>query len=123
MRTMVLTLLASGVAVALSGCDKAPTPAAAPAQATASAPTSAAGTAMLKWDASSDPRVVGYRVYYGTSSRAYQQAKGKGIDSASATTYVVKGLQSGQTYYFAVTEYDATGNESDFSAEVTKITQ
>jgi hypothetical protein len=121
MRTTLLTPLLMAAAVASSGCDKAPVPAAPPAQAIPSGPTSAAGTATLQWGASPDPLVVGYRVYYGTSSRAYQQAKGKGIDSASATTYVAKGLQSGKTYYFAVTEYDAAGNESDFSAEVSKI--
>jgi len=121
MRTTVLTLLVVAAAIASSGCDKAPTPAAAPAQAIASTPLPAVGTATLQWSASSDPRVVGYRIYYGTSSRAYLQAKGKGIDNALATTCVIKGLQSGKTYYFAVTEYDAAGNESDFSAEVVKI--
>jgi hypothetical protein len=33
----------------------------------------------------------------------------------------VVGLTKGQMYYFAVTAYDANGNESDFSTIVTKV--
>lgn len=77
------------------------------------------GAATLQWGVSSDSRVTGYRVYYGTSSRSYQP-KGSGANAASSTSYVVGNLTVGATYYFAVTAYDASGNESDFSAEVSK---
>jgi fibronectin type 3 domain-containing protein len=63
--------------------------------------------------------VVGYRVYWGTASRAYQP-RGNGTLAGAGNSYVVGSLQSGRTYYFAVTAYDAAGTESDFSAEATK---
>lgn len=78
------------------------------------------GSATLEWSGSGDSRVAGYRVYVGTSSGKYLQAKGAGINVGSTTTSSVSGLSSGQTYYFAVTSYDGSGNESAFSAEATK---
>lgn len=79
-----------------------------------------ATSATLGWDTVSDARVAGYRVYYGTGSRDYAQAKGAGLNAGGCTTYVVTGLDRGRTYYFAVTAYDASGNESDFSNEASK---
>ena len=58
-------------------------------------------------------------MYYGTVSRNYSQAFGSG-EFAAASTYVVTGLPSGRTYYFAVTAVDAAGAESGFSNEATK---
>ncbi len=83
-------------------------------------PPAAVGSATLQWSASSDSRVVGYRVYWGTTSRAYQ-AKGNGAPANGGNiSHLVGGLQSKRTYYFAVTAYDNNGSESDFSAEATK---
>ena len=65
--------------------------------------------------------MVGYRVYYGTTSRAYAQSLGAGIDVGFQTTYTKSGLASGRVYYFAVTAVDATGNESAYSNEATKV--
>ncbi|MBK7549801.1 MAG: fibronectin type III domain-containing protein [Rhodoferax sp.] len=70
-----------------------------------------------------DPDRAGYRVYYGTSSGSYVQVRGAGLNAGPTATYTVTGLQSGQRYYFAVTAYDAAGNESTYSAEVSKLTQ
>ena len=97
--------------------DSAPVsaPAPAPAPPPATAPT---GTATLSWDAPA-ASVTGYRVYYGTSSRSYSQALGSGAFVATST-YVAAGLQSGRTYYFAVTAIYAAGAESGFSNEVSK---
>jgi fibronectin type 3 domain-containing protein len=74
------------------------------------------GSATLQWSASSDSRVVGYRVYWGTTSRGYQQS----LAAGAGTSYLVPNLPSGRTYYFAVTAYDNNGNESEFSAEASK---
>jgi len=90
------------------------------AVANATAPSATGPSATLTWDAVCDPRVAGYRVYYGTGSRDYVQAKGDGINAGNSTIYVVTGLDSGRTYYFAITAYDAWGNESDFSNEGSK---
>lgn len=77
-------------------------------------------TAALRWSAASDARVKGYRVYYGTRSGQYLQQRGAGLDAGVSTEYLVAGLATGATYYFAVTGYDDAGNESDYSAEASK---
>jgi fibronectin type 3 domain-containing protein len=78
---------------------------------------------VLSWSASASADVAGYRVYWGTSSGSYAQAQGAGINTGSATSYTVTGLTVGRTYYFAVTAYDAAGNESAFSGEASKVAQ
>jgi fibronectin type 3 domain-containing protein len=80
-------------------------------------PPPTAGTATLQWSASSDSRVVGYRVYWGTASRTYGSS---GQANVGSTNYTVGNLPSKQTYYFAVTAYDNAGNESAFSSEASK---
>jgi hypothetical protein len=69
----------------------------------------------LAWDASVSAGVTGYKVYVGSSSGTY----GTPTAIGNNTAYTVTGLASG-TYYFAVTAYDAGGNESGFSNEVSK---
>ena len=103
----------------------APTPAPAPAPAPAPTPVPApppatVGSAALGWGASTDSRVTGYRVYWGTAPGTYRQALGVGLATGTATSYTVSNLPLGQTYYFAVTAHDAAGNESAFSAEASK---
>jgi hypothetical protein len=68
----------------------------------------------LAWNANSEPTVAGYRVYYGTASRIY----GAVIDVGNWTNCVIAGLQNGITYFFTATAYDAEGNESSFSTEI-----
>ncbi len=58
----------------------------------------------------------GYKVYYGTESNNYSE----NIDVGNVTNYTVSNLSDGTTYYFAVTAYDTSGNESDYSNEVSK---
>lgn len=64
--------------------------------------------------------LAGYRIYFGTAPGAYSQARGQGLDAGRTTSFIVNGLQRGMTYYFAVTSYDFAGNESSYSAEVSK---
>jgi hypothetical protein len=71
-------------------------------------------TVLLSWDASPDPSVVGYNVYYGTGSGNYTNIVNVG--GASFTT--IPGIVEGKTYYFAVTAFDLFGQESVFSNEV-----
>ena len=66
----------------------------------------------LAWDPNPSPAIAGYRLYDGTASRTYTNV----IDVGSVTTGTVSGLVSGVTYFFAVTDYDTNGLESDFSA-------
>ncbi|MEW6571242.1 MAG: SBBP repeat-containing protein [Nitrospirota bacterium] len=81
------------------------------------------GTATLLWEAPTTNAdgtpltdLSGYNVYYGTSSLVYNQV----VNVGNATTHTVNNLESGLTYYFAVTAYDSSGNESQYSNEVSK---
>ncbi len=67
----------------------------------------------LAWDANTDP-VAGYRLYYGHASRSYASS----VDVGNVTTYTWTGLAEGQTYYFAVTAYNASNVESAPSEEL-----
>jgi hypothetical protein len=55
-------------------------------------------------------------MYYGTASRTYTVR----INVGNATTYTVKRLSQGVTYYFAVTAYNQFG-ESSYSNEVSAM--
>ncbi len=77
-------------------------------------PEAYAAQVTLAWDRNSEPTVAGYKVYYGTASRAYSAV----IDVGNWTSCVISGLQNGVTYFFTATAYDSAGNESDFAAEV-----
>ena len=69
----------------------------------------------LKWDASADSDlVVGYKIYYGTSSGNYPN----NVDVGNVTQHTIEGLDSDTTYYFAATAYDIDGLESYYSNEV-----
>jgi fibronectin type 3 domain-containing protein len=62
--------------------------------------------------------LAGFKVYMGTASRNYSTV----MDVGTSTTYTFNSLLPG-TYYFCVTAYDTTGNQSSPSAEVTKTLQ
>jgi hypothetical protein len=57
--------------------------------------------------------VAGYKIYLGTTSRAYSSFRSVGRVSQAA----LSSLTSGTTYYFAMTAYNPAGLESDFSPE------
>jgi len=57
----------------------------------------------------------GYRVYYGNQSGVY----GTPVDVGNVTSYVIN-LSDGN-WFFAVTSYDTSGNESDYSNECNKL--
>jgi hypothetical protein len=73
-----------------------------------------AGQVTLSWDANTEPDLAGYKIHYGTSSRSYSVH----IDVQNVRSYTVTGLTDGQTYYFASTAYNASGDESAYSNEV-----
>ena len=74
-------------------------------------PASGAVDVSLSWDPSSDPAVVGYRLYYGTSDGNYTEF----VEAGNRTDCTVTGLSAGTTYYFAATAYNANGGESAYS--------
>jgi outer membrane biosynthesis protein TonB len=74
----------------------------------------AAQSVALAWDANADPSVVGYRYHQGSSSGNYSQS----VDVGSAKSVSINSLSAGQTYFFAVTSYNASGQESLASNQV-----
>lgn len=83
-----------------------------------------AGEATISWqapttdsDGSELTDLAGYKLYYGTTTGDYTQS----VDVGSMTTYTVTGLTDGETYYFAATSYDTSGNESGYSNEASKF--
>jgi hypothetical protein len=68
----------------------------------------------LAWDANTEPDLAGYKVHYGTASGSYTTS----VDVHKVTTSSIGALTAGQTYYFAVTAYNASGNESGYSNQV-----
>lgn len=79
------------------------------------ATTAKAATIALKWDASPEPAVVGYRVLVGEQPGTYDRA----IDVGNVTEYTLSGLEPDRRFYFAVRAYTAAGVESEPSSEVT----
>jgi hypothetical protein len=75
----------------------------------------------LAWDPTDDPYVAGYRLYYtnelptGPFDGADLLEGPSPIDIGPTLTATVQGLDPDRIYYFAVTAYDAWGNESSFS--------
>lgn len=84
----------------------------------------AMGNATLSWlppgqrvDGSALTNLAGYRIYYGTQVGSYPNRVD--IPSAGITSAVIENLPPG-TYYFVATSYDTAGNESPYSAVVSK---
>jgi hypothetical protein len=80
----------------------------------------AAGSATLSWsppmqntDGSPITKLAGYQIRYGTSPKALTLIIR--VNNPTVTTYVVRNLSPG-TYYFSVTAYTASGEESGPSA-------
>jgi hypothetical protein len=83
--------------------------------------TAFAYDATVRWDApltnaNGTPLtdLAGYYIYYGTESRNYDSK----INAGNGTEYTVSNLTEDVNYYFAVSAYDSSGNESSFSDEV-----
>ena len=72
---------------------------------------------ILDWNASASPNVAGYNVYYGTTSGIYSCK----VEAGNVASVAISNLADGATYYFAATAYDANGDESQFSSEVSFV--
>ncbi len=86
------------------------------------------GTANLSWNANAEPDLAGYKIYYGTAPRTdkcppggYSSKINVGkTDVPGKPTYTIENLENGKTYYFSITSYDSSNNESCFSEETNK---
>ncbi|MBC8182337.1 Ig-like domain-containing protein [candidate division KSB1 bacterium] len=74
----------------------------------------AADELKVTWNKNTEDDLIGYKVYWGTSSRTYSNNFYVGTD----TTYMVPDLSQGNEYFFAVTAIDTANNESAYSDEV-----
>lgn len=84
---------------------------------------SATASVTLEWDAPTTRAdgtdltdLAGYRVYYGTQTGDYSSS----VDIGNATSVVIEDLTVESTYFFVVTSYDSSGNESEPSNEISK---
>ncbi len=68
----------------------------------------------LFWRANPEPDVAGYKVYISSS----YSGKYTFLGSARQPHFVDAGAQNGVTYYYAVSAYDVSGNESALSIDV-----
>mgnify|MGYP001229658982 CR=1 FL=1 len=83
--------------------------------------TLSTGVAKLSWSAPKNADgtpltgIAGYKIYSGKVPGTYSSS----VDIGMTTSYAVNGLAPG-IYYFAVTVYDTSGNESSYSNEASK---
>ena len=75
--------------------------------------SSQAASVTLSWDPNTTVSGPSYKVYYGPASGVYTNA----VWIGNNTSYTVDGLNSNGTYYFAVTTFNSSGQESGYSTE------
>lgn len=115
-RTSLGLVMLAAVGAELGGCtgggggDSTPPAAQAPAD---------TASLTFQWDPVAVSDLAGYKIYRSTTAGIY----GSPIAtlSASTTTYQVTNLTKGVTYFFAVSAYDTSGNESPFSNEQSRM--
>ncbi len=97
-----------------------PTPVSVTPTPTSSASSTAPKTAnaTLSWNANTESDLAGYRIYVGTRSGSYGVVGP--FEVTNGTSFTVPNLPLGATYFFAVSAFDKSGNESAKSSEVSK---
>lgn len=80
-------------------------------------------TATIRWLPNTEPDWAGNRIYAGRASGVYDESLTKTVlaTPGAALQVTFTGLQDGVPWFFAVTAFDSSGNESEFSDEVSKI--
>ena len=84
----------------------------------ASSSTPKTANATVSWNANTESDLAGYRIYVGTRSGSYGFVGP--FEVTKSTSFTVPNLPLGATYFFAVSAFDKSGNESAKSAEVSK---
>ena len=72
----------------------------------------------ITWSANTENDLAGYKIYDGLFSGYYSRVTTVEKDATSA--FLVR-WKTTMTRYFVVTAFDTSGNESDFSAEVSLL--
>jgi len=78
----------------------------------------AASALTLAWNPNTEDDLAGYKIYVGTRSKDYDHV----VDIGNVTYCTLRGLEPETRYYFALTAYDTSRNESDYSGEVSAVT-
>ena len=81
--------------------------------------------AHITWAANPEPDLAGYRVYWGFNPVTFSPFFSNSINVGNVLTYTISGSSPSQVtqdgkWYFAVTAYDTSNNESAFSTVVSK---
>jgi hypothetical protein len=77
-------------------------------------PWASAANVNLAWDASVSTGVTGYRFYIGTAPGVYTT----NINVGNVLLYTALNLTPGQRYYFSVTAYDVSNQQSAYATEL-----
>lgn len=73
-----------------------------------------AASLRVSWQANTETDLAGYKVHYGKQSKTYTQV----ITADKAqTSLIITGLDNNMQYFVALTAFDTSMNESDFSIE------
>lgn len=72
---------------------------------------------LVQWNANTESDLSGYLVYVGNAPGNYTSC----TDVGKVTSYQVKDVAPGKTYYVALMAYDTSGNESGYSQEVRAV--
>jgi hypothetical protein len=109
-RTLFVAALAAAVPIFLAACGGGGS------GGNASPPPASSGSAVLEWNPVVATDLAGYRIHYGTATGFYPMS----ADAGTSATFTLNGLTSGSRYYFVVTAFDSSGQESGYSNEVFK---
>ena len=83
----------------------------------------AASDVIFGWNANTEPDLAGYKLYQGVESKVYIQSYDIPLSvlaDFSNPEFALTDIADGE-YFWALTAYDESGNESGYSNEVTKV--
>ena len=84
------------------------------------------GSIKIAWDINTDEKLAGYKVYYGISSKKYENCVDIGSPTESSPgviKYTLIDLEREKRYYIAIIAYDKNNNKSVFSSEVSAVAE
>jgi hypothetical protein len=79
--------------------------------------SASASALTLQWDPNPETNIDHYQLSYGTSSGSYTN----NVPAGANTSVAVTGLNEGTTYYFVVTAFNTSGQQSAPSAEISYL--